>query len=503
MTARPGSTWWLLCHEVRLYFSGLRKVRPDGTIRSRWLNLALLALIQVVLHWVAYHLVPKLHGEVLAPRLDALLSLAAMALMITLMLAAALRGSVSALFDRGDLDLLLSSPLPAGSIFFARLLGIVVSVAGMFLFLLAPFANMACLAGHPGWLAIYVVVVALAMLTASAAMLLTLGLVRWLGARRTKVLVQVLSAVFGALIFLLSQLASGRTAIGAWLQARLIDADWSVALWFGHALLGRPQPMLVMAAAGLALFFFTTQFTRNYFVRGVQQAAGAGRAARAPRGGLRFNFRRGLTWGTMVKEWRLIARDTRLLSQVLLRLLYMVPLMFLVFRRSETVNYATGASLVFVCASVAGALAWIIVVAEDAPDLLAGAPHRASVLLHAKLAAAVTPALTLVALPALWLAVQRPLMGMVVVAGLLLATVSTACIVMWSGRTGTRAEFNKHSAGGIGGVLQSINSLAWGAAVWLLLSGFERSVWFKWSAAAVAVALVVMTVAWQFRRGKI
>jgi ABC-2 type transport system permease protein len=502
MTATPGTTWWLLQHEVRMYFSGLRKVRADGKIRSRWLKLVVLALIQVVLHWVAYHMVPKLHGEVLAPRLDALLSLAALALMISLMLATALRGSVSALFDRGDLDLLLSSPLPAGSIFFARLLGIVVSVAGMFLFVLAPFANMGCLAGHPGWLAIYVVVVALAMLTSSAAMLLTLGLVRLLGARRTKVLVQVLSAVSGALIFLASQLAGGRTAIGAWLQARLLDTDWPVALWFGHALLGRPQPLLITAAAGLALFFFTTRFTRKFFVRGVQQAAGSDRAARAPRGGVRFNFRRGFTWAIMVKEWRLIARDTRLLSQVLLRLLYLVPLGLVVFNRAETVDHLTGCALVFVAASLAGALAWIIVVAEDAPDLLASAPRRAGVLLRAKLAAAVTPAVALVAAPALWLAVQRPLMGTVIVAGLLLATVSTACIVMWSGRPGTRDQFNRHSTGGIGGVLQSINGMAWCAAVWLLLSGFERSAWFKWSPAAVGVALVALAIAWQSHRRK-
>ena len=38
------------------------------------------------------------------------------------------------------------------------------------------------------------------------------------------------------------------------------------------------------------------------------------RGATAPSGGPRFNFARGLVWATMVKEWRLIARDTRLLT---------------------------------------------------------------------------------------------------------------------------------------------------------------------------------------------
>lgn len=490
----PGGTWWLLRHEVRMYFTTMRKLRANGKIRANWLGPGLSVVLQLALHWGAYLVIPVIHQHGPTPALAATLATGVLLVGVTLMLAAALRGSVDALFERGDLDLLLSSPLPAHSIFFARLLGIVVSVAAMFLFFLAPLANMGLLTGHPEWLALYVVVIALALLVSSCSMLLTLALVRLIGARRTKVLVQVLSAVAGALVFLLSQAANSRSEMGAWLQG-LLHGDWSGVLWLGRAALGQPAPLAGLLVAGVALFFFTTRTTRGFFVSGVQQAAGSGRAAAAPPGGPRFNFRRGLVWATMVKEWRLIARDTRLLTQVLLRLLYMVPLGFLIFKNSETVNLAAGASLVFVCASLAGSLAWIIMAAEDAPDLLASAPRSASLMRRAKLAAAVTPPLALVLLPALWLAVHRPLMGVVTVIALLLSSLASAVIVMWSGRPGARADFQR-SASGVSATLQGVSGIAWAGAAWMLLIGLEYGAGLKWFALALGVALAALLVAW-------
>lgn len=494
LNGAPGGTWWLLRHEVRMYFSATRKLRANGKISASWLGTSLTVVLQLLLHWGAYLLIPLIHRHGPTPALAAILATAALLVGVTLMLATALRGSVAALFERGDLDLLLSSPLPAKSIFFARLLGIVVSVAGIFLFFLAPLANMGLLTGHPQWLALYVVVIALALLVSSCAMLLTLILVRLIGARRTKVLVQVLSAVAGALVFLLSQAANSRNELGARLQ-ELLHGDWSGVLWLGHAVLGQPAPLAGLLAAGVALFFFTTRTTRGFFVSGVQQAAGSGRAAAAPSGGPRFNFGRGLVWATMVKEWRLIARDTRLLTQVLLRLLYMLPLGFIIFKNSATINHAAGASLVFVCASLAGSLAWIIMSAEDAPDLLASAPRSASLMRRAKLAAATVPPLALVLLPVLWLALHQPVMGVVTLIALLLSSLASGIIVMWSGRPGTRADFQR-SGGGVGGTLQGVSCLAWGAVVWLLLAGLEHGVWLKWCALALGIAVAALLIAW-------
>lgn len=495
LNGAPGGTWWLLRHEVRMYFSATRRLRANGKVSASWLGASLTVVLQLALHWGAYLLIPLIHRLGPTPALAATLATGVLLVGVTLMLAAALRGSVAALFERGDLDLLLSSPLPATSIFFARLLGIVISVAAMFLFFVAPLANMGLLTGHPQWLALYVVVIALALLVSSCSMLLTLVLVRLIGARRTKVLVQVLSAVAGALVFLLSQAANGRNELGARLQG-LLHGDWSGVLWLGHAALGQPAPLAGLLVAGVALFLFTVRTTRGFFVSGVQQAAGSGRAAAAPAGAPHFNFGRGLVWATMVKEWRLIARDTRLLTQVLLRLLYMLPLGFLVFKNSASTNYTAGASLVFVCASLAGSLAWIITAAEDAPDLLAGAPRSARLLGRAKLAAATVPPLALVLLPALWLALHQPLAGVVIIAALVLSALASGYIIVWSGRPAPRAEFNKRSGAGVAGILQTVSCGAWAVATWLLLYGMQRSDLLKWFVLALGVALAVLLASW-------
>ena len=84
------------------------------------------------------------------PRL-AIFTTLALAAIATLMLSSALKASVMALFERGDLDLLLSSPLSSRSIFTVRLLGVIMSGAALYLFLFGPLVHVGvALAGSAG-----------------------------------------------------------------------------------------------------------------------------------------------------------------------------------------------------------------------------------------------------------------------------------------------------------------------------------------------------------------
>lgn len=506
MTARPGGTWWLLCHEVRMYFSGLRQVRADGKQkRADRLAIVVWLLLQAGLHWAAYYIVRAVHMYGMpAPQAAVLLNGVAIGCS-TLMLSAGLRGSVAALFERGDMDLLLSSPLPAHSIFSARLAGIAVSIAAMFLFFLAPLANMGALAGQLNWLAIYPVIAGTALLAASLAMMGTLGLVRLLGTRRTRVLAQVLGAVSGALVFAMTQLAGStggyRTATLRWLLPRLSGDGWSRMLP-SHALLGEVLPMLVLLIIGVAAFLLSVRCTREFFIRGVEQAAGMAQAARAPRRGVRFRFGRGPAGAVIVKEWRLIARDLQLVSQVLLRLLYLAPACLMLFKSGNALHGA-GAALTFLCGSLAGSLAWIIIAAEDAPDLLAGAPVSAGTVRRAKLAAAASPPLALVALPLLWFAAHAPGPGLATLISATLATVGAVYVVLWCGRPAVRADFNRRSKRNArSGLLELASNAGWAGAIYVLLAGtagIGGVHYLGWSALAIAGALLAAGLAWASR----
>jgi ABC-2 type transport system permease protein len=506
MNARPGSALWLLKHELRLaWFNaggwGKKGAARRGPGRRGIISFAVLWLLLHAAAFAALRALPSTGLLMVPPLLFGVTVI--LASVFTLMLSSGLKASVEALFDRGDLDLLLSSPLPSRSIFVVRLLAIVAAVAGMYLFFLAPIANVGALLGQFRWLGIYPVVAATGALAASLAMLLTLGLVRLLGARRTRVVAQVIGAFAGAFMFLMSQVfnygvhdqqAELTGKLMRWLgPGGTLSSD--SALWMpAKAVLGAPLPLLELAALAVGVLALTVYSTHRFFVHGLQQAASIGRVPAAPAGGLRFQFGRSLAHTVLVKEWRLIARDPHLISQILLQLLYLVPLFVLVFTHKEVRLTAIGAAFTMLSASLAASLAWIIIQAEDAPDLLSVSPASTFVIRSAKLAAAAMPPLALVSLPLLWLTTRAPLAGVLACFTVVGAVFGACLIVMWSGRPGERGAFKTRGGRGnaVGGFLELTNTLAW-AGLSYLLQGSVGATPPDW-APLVAGALFILTL---------
>ena len=158
----------------------------------------------------------------------------------TLMLSQAISLSVGVFFERGDLDLLLASPIAPRNVFVVRGLGVAVSVVAVYALLLAPVANVGLVTGEAQLLAIYPALCALGLLVTGLGMALTVALVRLLGARRARVAAQVFGAFVGAGFFVALQLGNfispGRTA--AWIVALSLpkriksmrSSDWAAAV---------------------------------------------------------------------------------------------------------------------------------------------------------------------------------------------------------------------------------------------------------------------------------
>jgi ABC-2 type transport system permease protein len=513
--APPGSSRWLLRHELRMAWYGTA-VNAGGRRRWSWVSIAVWALAWLLLHAGAFLLLRNLGpGAVTDPRLAIPATLALVAI-ATFMLSTSLKASVMALFERGDLDLLLSSPLPSRSIFTVRLLGVILSGAALYLFLFGPLVHVGLALGQFRWIGVYVAIASTATLMACLGMLLTLALVRVLGARRTRVLAQVLGAVAGALLFLLSQAYSllvqtggdgGRTERALRWAAETPWLAPDSALWLpGRAVLGEPLPTLAMALLGIAAFALTAGRTHRFFVHGLQEAAGSARAASKPAGQLRMHFRRSLFDAVVVKEWRLIARDPHLISQILLQLVYLAPMLFLVMRHDGAPGPAIGAGLALLSSSLTASLAWLIVSAEDAPDLLQSSPAAARTIALAKLAASVMPPLLLVALPLLWLVVHAPLAGILISFVVTGAVLGAALIVTWQGRPARRSDFKMRGKENfLCTVFESVNTLCWGGLGWLLVTlaaqqGEAAGTTALMAAGALAAALVSLLLAWLMRR---
>ena len=510
---RAGSVLWLLAHECRLFFyeMGDDKTGSKAKRGMPYIGMGMLMLVLCVIHFGAYMVLSNLPPLTSEPAPMIIMgSGAALVVVFSLMLSLALNRSVKALFERGDLDLLLSSPLPAKTIFSVRLAGIVFGVALLFLLFLSPFAHVGLLFGQARWMGIYPTLISLAVIASSVAMLLTLTLVRVLGVRRTLIVAQLLGALTGAGVFLLTQLFGGvgdrfRSQINShllpWFQHGGALDEKSLIWIPARALFGSPGELLIFACIGVACFWLTARFTHQFFVRGVQQAGAMGSnsaatTARKNKKNIRSTntvFRVGAARNIVFKEWRTIIRDPQLISQIALQLLYLLPMFFLIFK-GKAVLPGVAAGITFLAASLAGSLIWIIIAAEDAPDLLRASPVPATTIRNAKLVAAIVPVFALI-LPILgYLLVQNLVLAILMFAAVTAAMASASFIHLWLAKPGTRDKFNKRGqAQVVAGLLEGFSGFAWAAVVYMGI-GFGL-----WGFAPLGLALLLLGVAWLFR----
>ncbi len=500
-TPRLGSAHWLIRHELRLIWRGTGQ-------RGAVFIAVMLGLVSVALHLGSYFVLRRLPQGAMPPLFLYLLG-GATWLCISLMLSQAILQSVSALFDRGDLDLLLSSPLPTQSVFIARGLAIAVSVVTLYLFLLAPLANAGLVTGHANLLAIYVGLPALALAVTALGMWLTLALVRVLGARRARTAAQLLGTLIGALLFLVTQ---AHNMVGEATQQRW--AGWlkhairpggplaldSALWWPARALQGDLLPLLAVVIIGAGGFWLVVRLTHRRFLEGTQESvmgSGARRTAAAPRAGT-ARFRSGLWRNVLMKEWRMILRDPQLIAQCLLQMLYLVPAVYLPLRGGSAGNpVLVAVAVVGLATTLASALAWITVTAEDAPELLASSPNSLARLRWLKVLAALIPVWLLVSpalLPLLREGVWPTLVFVFCLAG---GTLSVGTAQIWYPRQGKRGDLKKRGQGTQAvSIVEVLIAMSWAGTAYCLNEALA------YAPLALAAALSGSAAVWLMGRAR-
>ena len=111
------------------------------------------------------------------------MTLVAAILIMTFMTTQAMLGSQRTLYEAGDLDLLLSAPLPPRRVLGAKLCGIAASVVLSFAFLVLPIALPIAVQGHPGLFGIPALLVAMALSAACLGLAVMLGVAAIAGPR--------------------------------------------------------------------------------------------------------------------------------------------------------------------------------------------------------------------------------------------------------------------------------------------------------------------------------
>jgi ABC-2 type transport system permease protein len=240
--------------------------------------------------------------------------------------------------------------------------------------------------------------------------------------------------------------------------------------------------------AALVVFSLATFVLGNRFASAAIISAGAPSPAGRWRKTRAFRASLGATMRS--KERRLILRDPWLISQIVLQVVYMLPISFILWRNGGVTGspgIAFTPLIVVVGAQLAGSLTWLALSGEDAPDLLRAAPIAASRIERHKIQAVLAPIALLLAAPIIALAFVAPWSALWAALFTLGASISTALLNLWRQSPSPRGMvLRRHSQSKIVGMLEHLLSIIWAVGAVIAVMG-------HWSALVpVALACFVL-----------
>jgi ABC-2 type transport system permease protein len=470
----PGSFLWLARHEL---FLAWRNRPQRGALR--WLGFVFIAA------WVACGcFIGWLMRDVPIPQYPPMLIgvLVVSMLSFTFMATQAMIGSQQTLYESGDLALLFTAPIEPRSVLLAKLLGIAGAIVLTYALLLLPIVLPVAALGHPRLFGVVALLIALALAAAATGLAITMLIVRIAGPRAARTVGKIVAALLGGSFFIVSQVmshvdrsargANAFTALFQRLRANGIGSEGWTGLP-GRAAFGDPLAALFMLGLGIALFALAGAALQRRFLSGYQD--GGAKLSRSTARGqpMARLFHAGLTRSIFAKEWRLLARDPALAFQLVLRLVYMAPLLLVAFGNGRHLALAPTLAFasVLVATQLIGSLAWLTVSAEDSPDLITVAPVIKDDIDTAKLLAAFAMAAPFaLALP---IAIAfHTIPG--AIATLVMSAIGgglSGMVELQFGKPGQRANFAKRRQSGsfVSGILNLIISFAFGSVAGVLV----------------------------------
>ncbi len=478
----PATLPGLIAHTMRIAW----RMRARGGVVQRVLVYGLLGTYVLACAIVAF----MLRDWPIGPTPAGLTLMALLALVLfTFGLSQALSRAEQTLYGQDDLDLLLSAPIAPRTVLWAKLLGIAATVlVSEGLFILPPLVPLIVF-GHPGLAGALLLLLAVVLVATCAGIAVMLIVVRLAGPRAARSAAQVLVALFGGVMVIASQAvrfggkAGGRNGFSlmyGWARAHHFgQTGWASLV--GRAAFGDGLADICVMALAAVVFTVSGLLFERHFITAFQQSAhyGAARAGRKrqARSGMRARFTRSLVRTILAKEWVLLRRNPQILATMLLRLVYLVPLLLVLLQEQSVLWPAVAFIGVFVTTQLTGDVAWLIISGEDTPDLLTVAPIDKVVLGRAKALAASATVAPVLGLVVLALAVRAPLLVPVVLLFGVAGSFAAARIQLSLERPTPRKNFGRRTKGAsiAANLLVMATALALGgiasACVWLLSAG--------------------------------
>lgn len=510
----PGSILWLARHQIRLSW----RLGRLGKKMPSWLKPVFTILFVAFLSFTMGYGIAKAF-EAAAGDYKQISSLAG-AIILTLMISGIsmnMMGSFMTITEKGDLDLLLSSPIPPHRFVAARL----ISSAWRGFCIYAGFATIFFGASivmiSPMFASIYVVVAGFAILDAALTYMIARQALLWFGLRNGRRAIITLGAV-GVLVGLFGyQMVSSSGSLGQ-LAAKEDDPnaslvllhDWVVALtsnlsWLGGTILGDWLGALVFPVAGAVVSAAVLHFAGKRYDQDVAFLNGQNdHAPHKARKAHARQFRRPALVMVFHKEWLSLTRDPLFVSQLIVPLFTMVPFLGFVWNamanpeeQSEmapVMGAVFAAITVFNVTMLTSSLAWLTASVEEARDLLQASPLDPKIILQGKVLAASGPAIIELFLVAALVAWAWPVAALtILVMGT--ATCAGACVIEFSRpRPTKRPKMTQRPDRSLVAVLFGLGlGILWACAAGLAAA---KIVWWLLPA---ALAITISYVAWATR----
>jgi ABC-2 type transport system permease protein len=473
----PGGFVWLMINEVRLATRAARQRRGGNLVWG-----LLITVYAAAGFWLASNLV---HIPITPTPFAFVLVFAVAVLAMSFMTTQAMLRSQDTLYQSGDLDLLLTAPLPPRRVLLAKLCGIVANIMMVFAAFTLPIALPVALLGHPGLFGIPLVLLGLALVSACIGLAITLFIVRIASPRTARTIAQIVGAFLAAGVFLASQFLSagpGRESAGRALVGWLVRHDYGshgLASLPGQAALGNLPAMAAVLGGAMLVFAGAGAVLGRAFLTSYQNAPTRltrSRSRGRAKGNIARHFRQGLFATMFAKEARLLRRDPQLAFTIVLRLIYLLPIAVPAFThgRGPPLLPALAFFGVLIAGQLAGSLAWLTVSAEDSPDLIAVAPVEKQAAERAKLAAALLIAAPFAVVLPLAIALVSPRAAIIALAMTAASALAAGLVELKFQRPAPRRRFgNRREGSFLVGVLTFLMTgvLALGAGYLVYLAG--------------------------------
>lgn len=491
--SQPSTLVWLASHEFRLSWRDWVAMITAGHRRRISTIVIALFVFFGFMHLLAYSIVHRYAlTRIASDKATLIVVTGIIMLSLSPLVSQAMELVTRVFYSRSDLDLVLTSPVSQRKMFSVRLGRIAAEVALFAMLLAMPFINVLTVLGGPRWLLAFGVVGAMAMVAAAIAVVLIVALFRTIGAKRTRLIAQILAAVIGAAFVIGLQIAAilsyGRLSLSSlqlsWLVTHVPDID-SPVWWPARAILGDPVPLFLVTVVSIALFSATILIFADRFGDHVVTAAGVSRVeVRQRRRSSSFRHRP-VSRVLRQKEWTLLMRDPWLLSQILMQLFYLVPpalFLWYSFHAGTNAYVLLVPMMVMAAGHLGGNLAWLSISGEDAPDLIATAPIYARRVTWAKIEAVIGAIAFIFAPLVIALAFASVRAALVASLGISVTVTAATLIQLFFRSQARRSQFRHRqiSSSRIASFAEAFSSITWAGASALAVAG-------SWLALVVAI----------------